>query len=90
MNILDENIVANQRELLKSWRIRVRHVGYDIRQQGIQDDAIIPFLLRLRRPTFFTRDLNFYQRDLCHTRYCLVCLVVGQFEVTAFVQQSSV
>ena len=38
MNILDENIVANQRELLRSWRIPVRHVGYDIRQQGIQDD----------------------------------------------------
>ena len=87
MNILDENIVANQRELLKSWRIPIRHVGYDIRPQEIQDDALIPFLLHLRQPTFFTRDLNFYQRNLCHTLYCLVCLVVGQFEVATFVRR---
>ncbi len=87
MNILDENIVANQRQLLKGWRIPVRHVGYDIEQQGILDDAIIPFLLRLRRATFFTRDLDFYRRDLCRTRYCLVCLVVDQYEVATFVRR---
>ena len=87
MNILDENIVANQRERLKGWRVSVRHIGYDIKKQGLLDDAIIPFLLELRRPTFFTRDLDFYNRNLCHIRYCLVCLVVGQYEVATFTQR---
>jgi len=87
VNVLDENIVANQRERLNSWRIQIRHVGYDIRKQGLLDDAIVPFLLELRRPTFFTRDLDFYNRNLCHARYCLVCLVVGQYEVATFVRR---
>ena len=87
MNILDENIVANQRERLKGWHIPIRQVGYDIRKQGLQDAAIIPFLLELGRPTFFTRDLDFYNRNLCHVRYCLVCLVVGQYEVATFVRR---
>jgi hypothetical protein len=87
VNILDENIVANQRERLNGWRVPIRHVGYDIRKQGLPDDAIIPFLLQLRRPTFFTRDFGFYNRNLCHARYCLVCLVIGQYEVATFVRR---
>ena len=87
MNILDENIIGNQRQLLRSWRIPVRHIGYDIRQQGIKDEEIIPFLRQLRRPTFFTRDLGFYKRNFCHTRYCLVCLAVERYEVAAFVRR---
>ncbi len=87
MNILDENIVANQRERLKSWRIPIGQVGYDLRRQGLQDDAIIPFLLELRRPTFFTRDSDFYDRNLRHAHYCLVCLVIGQYEVATFVRR---
>jgi len=86
MNILDENIPGNQRQLLKGWRIAVRQIGYDIREQGIKDEAIIPFLRQLRQPTFFTRDLGFYQRQLCHPRYCLVYLTVDQFEVATFVR----
>lgn len=87
MNILDENIVANQRERLKGWHIPIRHVGYDIRKQGLLDDPIIPFLLELRRPTFFTRDLDFYDPNLRHARYCLVCLMVGQYDVATFVRR---
>jgi len=87
VNILDENIIGNQRQLLRSWRIRVRHIGYDIRQQGIKDEEIIPFLCQLRRPTLFTRDLGFYKRNLCHTRYCLVCLAVERYEVAGFVRR---
>ena len=30
MNILDENIIDNQRRQLKSWRIFVRQIGYEI------------------------------------------------------------
>jgi hypothetical protein len=44
VNILDENIIASQRQLLRSWRIRVRQIGYDLAQKGISDEQIIPFL----------------------------------------------
>jgi hypothetical protein len=87
VNLLDENIVANQRERLKGWHIPIRHVGYDIKQQGLQDEAIIPFLLELRYPTFFTRDSDFYDRNLRHARYGLVCLVIGQYEVATFARR---
>ena len=86
MNLLDENIIRDQRLLLKGWRIHVRHIGHDIERRGIQDKEIIPFLLRLSRPTFFTRDLGFYERRLCHARYCLVQLAVKKDEVAVFVR----
>ncbi len=87
MNLLDENIIKDQRLLLRSWRIRVRHIGHDIGRRGIQDEEIILFLLRLPRPTFFTRDLGFYERRLCHARYCLVQLAVKKDEVAVFVRR---
>ncbi len=87
MIVLDENILANQRELLRSWRIQARQIGYNLGQKGIRDDKIITFLRQLRRPTFFTRDWDFYRRNLCHRGYCIVFLAVGQFEVAAFVRR---
>ncbi|MGH7201081.1 MAG: DUF5615 family PIN-like protein [Planctomycetaceae bacterium] len=84
MNLLDENILASQRQLLKNWRIRVRQIGYDIGQKGMQDDVIITFLHELARPTLFTRDLGFYQRDRSHQRYCLICLAVEKHETASF------
>lgn len=87
MNILDENISENQRRLLQSWRIVVRQIGQDIGHMGMQDNEIIPFLLQRRRPTFFTRDLGFYNRRLCHARYCLVCLAVDKYEAALFIRR---
>jgi hypothetical protein len=87
VNILDENIIASQRQLLRSWRIRLRQIGYDIERKGITDEAIIPFLLQQRRPTFFTRDLGFFDRRLCHRRYCIVCLAIEKQEVATFVRR---
>ena len=84
MNILDENIIESQRRLLRSWRVVVHQLGYDLGRQGIQDREIIPFLHRLRLPTFFTRDADFYGRHHCHTRYCLVQLAVRKDEVAVF------
>ena len=40
-----------------------------------------------RRTTFFTLDLGFYRRQLCHGRYCLVCVDVGQYAAAAFVRR---
>ncbi len=87
MIVLDENILESQRQLLRSWRVRVYQIGYDLSRKGITDEEIIPFLLEQRYPTFFTRDLGFYERRLCHSQYCLVCLAVGQYEVATFVRR---
>jgi len=87
MNILDENIIASQRQRLRSWRIPVRQIGVDIARKGLQDEEIIPFLHQLHRPTFFTRDRGFYRREVCHRPYGLVCLEVAPEEVAIVVRR---
>ena len=65
MNVLDENIFELHRQQLEAWSIRVRQVGVDIGKLGMDDrEEIIPLLHGLRRPTFFTRDKDFYHRWL--------------------------
>jgi hypothetical protein len=85
--ILDENVIDDQRELLRSWGIAVRQIGVNVGTSGMLDDAIIPLLGELPRPTFFTRDLGFDRRSLCHQSYCLVCLAVGKQEVAASIRR---
>jgi hypothetical protein len=87
MNILDENIPRDQRQVLIGWRIRVRQIGYDIGRTGMADEEIITMLIQLRRPTFFTRDLRLYERSLRHRRYCLVCMAINKYEAAAFVRR---
>jgi len=84
MNILDENVPGDQRSLLQSWGIPIHQIGFDVGEKGMKDKEIIPLLHRLRDTTFFTRDLGFYDRKLCHSRYCLVCLAVSKNEVAVF------
>lgn len=87
MNILDENILEDQRQLLRNWRVPLRQIGYEAGWKGMQDEEIISFLLGLRRPTLFTLDRDFYKRDLCHARYSLVYLDVRQSEAAMFVRR---
>jgi hypothetical protein len=87
VNILDENIPKNQRQLLESWRIHVRQIGFNIGQRGMQDEEIIPFLLQRRHSTFFTRDEGFYDHRLCHARYSLVYLAIDKYEAAIFVRR---
>lgn len=87
MIILDENILKSQRLLLAGWRIHAHQIGVDIAQRGISDEDIIPLPLRCRRPTFFTRDEDFYDRLLCHPRYCLVFLDVVKTEAAFFARR---
>lgn len=70
-----------------SWRVSIRQIGYDTGRKGIQDDEIIPLLHQLRRLTFFTRDSDFFDRKLCHQRYCLVYLDVDKYEAAVFVRR---
>ena len=87
MNILDENIIKSQRQRLRSWRIPVRQIGIDITRKGLQDEEILTFLHHRRQPTFFTRDLGFYRREVCHRRYGIACLAVPPEEVAVFVRR---
>lgn len=87
MNILDENVREDQRGLLQRWGIPVHQLGVDVGRKGMKDEEIIPFLHTLRDTTFSTRDMGFYDRKLCHPRYCLVCLAVGKEEVAVFVRR---
>ena len=87
MNILDENIIASQRQRLRSLRIPVRQIGVDIARKGLQDEEIIPFFHHQRRATFFTRDRGFYRREVCHRQYGIVCLEVTPEEVAVFVRR---
>lgn len=87
MIILDENVIENQCRLLRSWRIRFRQIGFEAGRSGIKDNEIVSLLHKLRRPTFFTRDDDFFDRKLCHSKYCLVYLAIRKDEVAVFVRR---
>jgi len=88
MNILDENIIASEWEKLRAWRIHFVRIGTEVGRRGMDDRGeIIPLLHHLRRPTFFTRDVGFYDRRLCHKRYGLVCLRVRRNEVAETIRR---
>lgn len=53
----------------------------------MQDEEIIPFLIKQRRCTFFSRDDDFYDRHLCHARYGIVHLAVHISEAAVFVRR---
>jgi len=81
VNVLDENIIAPERERLRTWRIHFRCIGQQVGRLGMKDhNEIIPLLHSLRQPTFFTRDHGFYRPPLLHAGYCLVYLEVGADE----------
>jgi len=44
-------------------------------------------LHQLDRPTFFTRDLGFFNPRLCHADYALVYLAVRQDEAASFIKR---
>jgi hypothetical protein len=88
VNVLDENIIAPERERLRAWRIHFRRIGVEVGRLGIDDrEEIIPRLHCLRRPTFFTGDHGFYHPKLRHPRYCLVYLDVDFDEMAEFVRR---
>ena len=80
MLILDENISELEVWRLREARIAVRVVGVDLAEKSDSDEEIIPLLHRLKQPTFFTKDRDFWKRELLHARYCLVYLDVAEYE----------
>lgn len=87
MNIIDEQILESQRQMVRSWRIPVRQIGFDIGHKGLKDNEIIPLLLELRRPTFFTLDFDFFHNHLCHAKYAIVCMDVRKHEAAIYVRR---
>lgn len=88
MNVLDENIVSDQRRLLEDWGIHLRQIGFELGRAGMKDrNEVVPLLHTLRRPTFFTRDHDFYEADLLHHGYCLVLLDVGSREAADYIRR---
>jgi hypothetical protein len=87
MLVLDENLPAGQRLLLRSWRIRFRAVGEEVAFSGAKDENLIPALHRLPRSTFFSLDRDFYRRNLAHPGYCLVWLDVRGKEAAEFIRR---
>lgn len=86
MIIIDENFPESQRQLLLSWRINIRQIGIEVGRKGLQDDEIILLLIKYKNPTFFSLDFDFYNRKLCHTKYCLAFLDLGQYESAIFMR----
>jgi hypothetical protein len=85
--VLDENIRDSARRQLLEWRIRIRQIGKDLGRKGMSDEAILPFLLTLPQPTFFTRDRDFRTAELCHPKCCLVFLKVHERLAADFIRK---
>jgi hypothetical protein len=84
MILLDENIRGDQAIQLRRWHIPARFLVDNFARLGIQDAEIIPLLHRLKQPTLFTHDRDFFQRDFAHPNYCLVWLNVFDGEAAKF------
>jgi len=87
MNLLDENIRHDQDERLRQWRVKFRRITESIARPGIQDPDIIPLLHRLKRPTLFTHDQDFFKPSLAHRAYCLVWLDLYDGDGAVFIRR---
>ncbi|HEX8522702.1 MAG TPA: DUF5615 family PIN-like protein [Tepidisphaeraceae bacterium] len=84
MIVLDENLRRDQFEHLRRWGFAVRQIGYELGWEGMDDENIIELLHRLKDPTFFTEDLDFWRKDWLHPTYCIVFLVVSSKQTATF------
>ena len=80
MLVIDENISEIEVWRLREWGVAVRQIGTEVARLSISDENILPVLHRLKRPTFFTRDRDFWKPGLRHAGYCLVFLDVMEHE----------
>jgi hypothetical protein len=87
MLVLDENLPAGQRLLLRKWRIRFRVIGIDVANRGTDDENLLPLLRNLSRPTFFTLDKDFCRPEWLHPRYGLAWLNVSDDYAAEFIRR---
>ncbi len=87
MNILDENLVAQECDKLREWRIAFRQFGRHLSSCGTPDENLIPLLHRSPQPTFFTHDRDFFKASLCHSSYAVVFLDVSDAAAAEFIRR---
>ena len=88
MIILDHNIPENQVEQLRHSKIHFRQVGFEVGRPECDDQQeILRYLHATKQATFFTRDLGFFRRRLCHSNYCIVVLSVSVAETAAYIRR---
>jgi len=85
--VLDENVFESQSAQLRSWRIHRCQIGVDVGRKGMQDDEILTLLRSMRRPTFISRDRDFFSKRLSSVSYCLVFLDVQPLEIARYVRR---
>jgi hypothetical protein len=86
MIVLDENIRAEEVDVLNEARIPTRKIGVDLAPKGTSDGDIIPLLLRIKSPTFFTHDKDFWKASLRHDGYCLTFLDVPARQAAEYIR----
>lgn len=88
MIILDHNIPENQVQQLRLWKIPLRQIGFEVgRPEWDDQQEILRYLHTTKQATFFTRDLGFFRRRLCHPNYCIVVLTVPVAETAAYIRR---
>ena len=87
MLLLDENLPAGQRLLLRDWGLHFRVVGIEVGRTGTKDENLIPVLHGLPQATFFSLDRFFFRSDLLHRSYCLVWLDVMDDRAAGFIRR---
>ncbi|MBI3013777.1 MAG: hypothetical protein HYY65_01635 [Candidatus Tectomicrobia bacterium] len=87
MIILDHNIPEDQAEQLRRWRVHFRQIGFEVgRPEWDDQQEILRYLQTAKQVTFFTRDLGFFRRRLCHRNYCLVVLAVPVLKTALYIR----
>ncbi len=89
MLVIDESISEIEVWRLREWRIAVRVIGEDLADKSISDENILSLLHRLKQPTLFTRDRDFWNAEFCHPRYALVYMDIPEHEglVAAYIRR---
>lgn len=88
MILLDHNIPEDQAEQLRRWRVHFRQIGFEVgRPEWDDQQEVLRYLHTEKQLTFFTRDLGFFRRRLCHPNYCLVVLAVPVLDTAAYIRR---
>ena len=88
MIVLDHNIPRDQALLLRRWRLRANHIGFEVGRPEWQDQQeVLRYLHRLKAPTFFTRDAGFFRQRLSHPRICIVLLTGRVLDTAADIRR---
>jgi hypothetical protein len=77
MSVLDENVPAGQRLLLRKWRVQFRVIGVDVALSGTSDENLIPALARLGALDLFQpasqTALTLTLHKIPLTTFCRIC-----------------